>query len=146
MMTMGEVIAVEDYIDDQFVRRVHLMSNTDGFEYPLPEGVEAKVTKEAGIYHLRAEWAVREAFAGVMIGSDRFDHHVVLWSFDGERVSKCIRDAAREFGRVFSRQAQFAAVRSYPESMGLDVDVEVDGGAVVLVVSADVPRGFVMVF
>ncbi|NUQ86293.1 MAG: hypothetical protein HUU11_16430 [Anaerolineales bacterium] len=143
---MDEVIEVENYIDDQFVRHVHLMSNSQGFDANLPAGVTPTVTKEAGVYHLRASWAAREAFAGTMRGKDRIERQIVLWALNGERVSKCIRDAAAEFGRVFSRRPSFAAVRSYPESMGLDVDVEIDGGTVALIECADVSTGFVMVF
>lgn len=143
---MDEVIEVENYLDDQFVRHVHLMSNSQDFEVSLPAGVTPTVTKEAGVYHLRAEWSAREAFAGTMRGKDRIERQIVLWAFNGERVSQCIRDAAAEFGRVFSRRPRFAAVRSYPESMGLDVDVEIDGGTVALIECADVLTGFVMVF
>lgn len=145
-IVMDEVIEVENYIDDQFVRHVHLMSNSQNIEANLPAGVTPTVTKEAGVYHLRASWAAREAFAGTMRGEDRREHQVVLWALNGERVRKCIRDAAAEFVRVFSRRPSFATMKSYPESMGFDVDVEINGGTVALIECADVPAGFVMVF
>ena len=143
---MGEVIEVENYIDGQWMRHVHLMSNDETFDIVLPDYVIPTITKEIGVCHLRASWAAREAFAGTMRGDDRIERQVVVWAFQGERVSVSIRNAAREFCKVFSRQPDFAAMNAYSDAMGLDVDIEIDGGSVALVECADVPRQFVMVF
>lgn len=143
---MGEVIEVENYIDGQWMRHVHFMSNDEIAEIDLPVYAKPVITKEAGVWHVRASWLAREAFAGTMRGEDRRERQIVLWAFQGERVSVCIREAAQEFWKVFCRQPEYAAMYSYPESMGLDVDVEIDGGSVALVECADVPRQFVMVF
>lgn len=143
---MDEAIEIENYLDDQYVRHVHLMSNSPDFDASLPAGATPTVTKEAGVYHLRASWAAREAFAGTMRGDDRIERQIVLWALNGERVSVCIRDAAAEFAKAFSRLPKFAAIRSFPESMGPDVDIEIDGGTVALVECADMSTGFVMVF
>ena len=143
---MDEVIEIENYIDGQLMRHVHLMSNDEKFDIDLPEYARPTITKEAGVWHMRASWAAREAFAGTMRGGDRIERQIVLWALNSERVSVCIRDAAAEFWQVFCRQPDFAAVHKYPDSMGLDVDVEIDGGSVALVECADVPKQFVMVF
>jgi hypothetical protein len=143
---MDDVIEVENYIDGQWMRHVHLLSNDENAEINLPVYASPVITKEAGVWHVRASWAAREAFAGTLRGDDRIERQIVLWAFSGQRVSVCIRDAAREFWKVFGRQPDFAAVHAYPDAMGLDVDVEIDGGAVALVECADVPRQFVMVF
>lgn len=143
---MGEVIEVENYIDGQWMRHVHLLSNDENAEINLPVHASPVITKEAGVWHVRASWAAREAFAGTMRGGDRRERQIVLWAFQGERVSVSIRNAAREFWRVFCRQPDFAAIYEYPDSMGLDVDVEIDGGLVALVECADVPKQFVMVY
>lgn len=143
---MDEVIEIENYIDEQWIRHVHLLSNNENAEVDLPVYARPVVTKEAGVWHVRASWAAREAFAGTMRGGDRIERQIVLWAFNGERVSVCIRHAAREFWRVFCRQPDFAAVNAYPEAMEADVDVEIDGGTVALVECVDVPRQFVMVF
>lgn len=144
---VDEVIEIENYIDAQCVRHVHYMSNDENFEVVrLPAHVTPAITREAGAYHLRASWAAREAFAGTLRGDDRRERQVVLWALDGERASVCIRAAADEFWKVFCRRPDFAAVNQYPESMGMDVDVEINGGTVALVECADIPRRFVMVF
>lgn len=143
---MGEVIEIENYIDGKWMRNVHLMSNDENAEIDLPVYASPVITKEAGVWHVRASWAAREAFAGTMRGEDRRERQIVLWALNGERVSVCIHAAAEEFWKVFSRRPDYAAVNAYPESMGLDVDVEIDGGTVALVECADVPKQFVMVF
>lgn len=143
---MGEVIEIENYIDEHWMRHVHLMSNDEKFDIDLPEYARPTITKEAGVWHMRASWAAREAFAGTLRGGDRIERQIVLWAFQGERVSVCIRNAAREFWKVFSRQPDFAAMNSCPDAMGLDKDIEIDGGSVALVECADVPKQFVMVF
>lgn len=143
---MDDVIEVENYIDGQWMRHVHLMSNDENAEVDLPVYASPVITKEGGVWHVRASWAAREAFAGTLRGDDRIERQIVLWAFSGQRVSVCIRDAAREFWKVFCRQPDFAAVHEYPEAMGFDVDVEIDGGTVALVECADVPKQFVMVF
>jgi len=146
---MGDVIEVENYIDGQWMRHVHFMTN-DGdkgqSELNLPVDVIPNITKEMGVWHVRASWAAREAFAGTMRGGDRIERQIVVWAFQGERVSDCIRNAAREFWKVFGRQPDFAAMNSYPDARGLDADIEIDGGVVALVECADVPRQFVMVY
>ncbi len=143
---MDDVIEVENYIDEKWMRHVHLLSNDENAEVNLPVYASPVITKEAGVWHVRASWAAREAFAGTMRGGDRIERQIVLWAFQGERVSVCIRNAAREFWKVFSRQPDFAAMNSYPDAMGLDKDIEIDGGSVALVECADVPKQFVMVF
>lgn len=143
---MDGVIEIDNYIDSQWIRHVHLMSNDEKFDIDLPEYARPTITKEAGVVHMRASWAAREAFAGTLRGGDRIERHIVLWAFQGERVSVSIRKAAHEFWKVFGRQPDFAAMNSYPDAMGLDVDVEIDGGSVALVECADVPKQFVMVF
>lgn len=144
---MDEVIEIENYIDRDCMRHLHLMSNENNFEVHLPAGVDAKVTQEAGVYHLRASWQAREAFAGTMRGNERREFPVVLWALEhGKRVSESIWDAAHEYLRVFGYKPRFAAVRSYPESMGLDVDVATECGEVALIECADVPIRFVMVY
>lgn len=143
---MGEVIEVENYIDGQWMRHVHLMSNDETFDIVLPEYASPTINKETGVWHMRASWAAREAFAGTMRGGDRIERQIVLWALNGERVSVCIREAAQEFWKVFGRQPEFAAMYSYPDAMGLDKDIEIDGGVVALVECADVPKQFVMVY
>ena len=143
---MDDVIEVENYIDEKWIRHVHLMSNHEYAEVDLPSGVKPTIAKETGVWHVRASWAVRSSFSGTMRGADRIERQITIWALRGERVSVCIKDAARAFWNNFGRRPNFAAVHEYPESMGLDVDVEIDGGVVALVECADVPKQFVMVF
>jgi len=149
---MDEVIEIENYIDANCVRHLHLMSNVEfgPDDLSLPDGVPHTVTKEAGVYHLRASWKAREAFAGTMRGSDRWERLVVLWHIDG-KISTCARDAAHEFMRVFGRVPDFAAVCKIPraaEQSSLDIDIPLGDGLepLALVESHDIPERFVMVY
>lgn len=150
---MTEIIEVENYIDAEGKRYLHLMSNEEikvseleGYGR-IPAAASVSSKREAGVWHFRAGWLACGPFAGTLRGSDRREKQIVLWSFVySARVSQAIRDGAREFGRVFGRLPHFAAVRSYPEAMGLDPDIQIDGGCVALVESKDVLDGFVMLF
>lgn len=154
MEQLDDIIEIENYIDQDCRRYLHLMSNNeivlnqlDGTSWAIPPGISVVSKHEAGVWHLRAAWFACEAFVGTQRGSDRRERQVVLWSFIyADRVTNAIRDAAAEFWHVFCRRPDYAAVRSFPEAMGLDVDIEVDGGCVALIESADVPEKFVMVF
>lgn len=152
---MAEIIEIENYIDAQWVRHLHLMSNEpiveDDIENPawfVLEGVEVHKTFEAGVHHLRAEWEAREAFAGTMYGSDRHERQIVLWAMKpGERVSVSVQEAAVLFRRTFARNPKFAAVKVYPSGAELDCDIDIGGGCVVgLVQCADVRDKFLMLF
>jgi hypothetical protein len=152
---MNEIIEVENYVDAQGVRRLHLMCNAeirvDDLEPPylLPDGVNAEVKREAGAWHLRAEWRAREAFAGTMRGSDRREWQVVLWALEkGDRIGAATQEATVLFRRAFGRHPQFAAVRRFPQGVDDLAEIEIDGGRrmLPLVESADVPERFVMVF
>lgn len=159
---MGEIIEIENYIDAQWVRHLHLMSNEefdltaalsqegDGVlaRYGVPAGVQVEVKKEAGVYHFRAEWEARGAFAGTMYGSDRRERQIVLWAMKpGERVSVSVQEAAVLFCRTFARNPKFAAVKVYPSGAELDCDIDIGGGcAVGLVQCDDVRDKFLMLF
>lgn len=147
---MDEIIEIENYIDHEYVRHLHLISNLETFMVNLPVGVEPKITREAGVYHLRASWKAKDAFAGTMRGEDRRERQIVLWHIDG-RLSECAREAAREFMRVFCRAPIYAAVWKIPRVADLpggDIDIPLGDGfePLALVESAEVPEWFVMVY
>jgi len=151
---MDEIIEVENYVDAHGTRFLHLMSNSEisvgDLEPPwiVPADVNAKLTREAGAFHLRAEWLAREAFAGLMRGSDRRERQMVLWAMKkGDRISTSVVDAAVEFRKAFARNPSYAAVRVFPTGVEDDCEIEIGGGRLVaLVECADVPERFVMVF
>ncbi len=152
---MDEIIEIENYVDAQGMRHMHLMSNdeitADDFENPawfIPDGVDIRVSKEAGVHHLRATWRARQAFAGVMRGSDRHERQMALWALDkGGHISVGVQEATVLFRKAFGRSPNFAAVRTYPREVDVFYEIEIGGGrSVSLLESADVPDRFVMVF
>jgi len=152
---MDEIIEIENYVDANGMRAMHLMSNgeinADDFEntaWFIPDGVDVRVVKEAGAYHLRATWRARQAFAGVMRGSNRHERQMALWALEkGDRISSGVHEATVLFRKAFGRSPNFAAVRAFPKEVDVFCEIEIGGGrSVTLVESADVPDRFVMVF
>lgn len=151
---MDEIIEIENYVDANGMRHMHLMSNIEidieELEDPwtIPDGVSSKSTREAGVFHLRAAWRARQAFAGTMRGSDRRERQMVLWVIEqGDRISTCVREATVQFRKAFGRNPNFAAMRVLPKGVEDDCSIEIGGGqSVALVECADVPKRFVMVF
>lgn len=151
---MDEIIEIENYVDAKGMRYLHLMSNAEidieelDDPWMIPDGVNTKSTHEAGVFHLRATWQAKQAFAGTMRGSDRRERQMVLWVIEqGDRVSACVRDATVQFRKAFGRNPNFAALRAIPKGVVDDCFIEIGGGqSVALVECADVPKRFVMVF
>lgn len=152
---MDEIIEVENYVDANGIRFLHLMSNedidVDDFENPawlIPDGVDVNCSKEAGAYHLRATWRARQSFFGMMRGSDRHEKQMALWALEsGDRISVGVHEATVLFRKAFGRNPNFAAVRTYPRDLDVFCEIDIGGGrSVSLLESADVPDKFVMVF
>lgn len=151
---MDEIIEIENYVDAKGMRYLHLMSNVEidieelDDPWTIPDGVDAKSIREAGVFHLRAAWRARQAFAGTMRGSDRRERQMVLWVIErGDRISACVQDATVRFRKAFGRNPNFAAVRKVPKGVEDDCEIAIGGGqSVALVECADVPERFVMVF
>lgn len=111
---MDEVITVADYFDSATGRRVlHLMSNAE-IVYPLPDGVQAQTTIEAGVHHLRAEVPIRGP-VNIQCEGWGMPKRFVLWSLShGERMSEIIIKAADEYFRLYGNLPRYAFVRSLP--------------------------------
>jgi hypothetical protein len=153
---MMEIIEVENYIDEKWTRRLHLMSNdeikVDELEPPYifpDDDAQVELTREAGVYHLRAVWQARDAFAGTLRGDDRQERALVLWALkDGDRISTSVQAATVEFRRAFARNPHYAAVRRMPRGVDDLCEIAIDDGrrTLVLVECADVLDRFVVVY
>lgn len=114
---MDEVITVADHFDSATGRRVlHLMSNA-AIVYPLPDGVQAQATVEAGVHHLRAEMPMRGP-VDIQCEGWGMPKRFVLWSLSqGERMSENIIKAAEEYWRLYGELPGYAFVQQLPRGI-----------------------------
>lgn len=116
---MGEVIELLNYVDGQCLRHLHLMSNiefdsTYMNQYSAMNGV---VTREAGVWHLRAMHPYRGVIdipAACVEGKAR---RLVAWSLTGcASVTRALYDATHEFERLFGGRAEFGFMKRLPKA------------------------------
>lgn len=124
---MDEVIVIEDRVDMQCVRHVHLMSNGQDFALtptPLPLG-EGTSTREAGVWHWRWEGPFRGALDIETEGGVKF-RRFMAWSMEGcESVREALGLAAAEYERLFGGRPQFGFMKSLPR--GVEPFTEFEG-------------------
>ena len=122
------IIELENYVDGQCARHIHLMSNFEFDDqvmrrYGIASGGIA--THEAGVWHLRAVYP----FRGVVdIHSSQWVklRRVVAWNLEGcASVREAIGQAAGEFERLFHSQPKFVFMNKLPK--GVEMFQEVDG-------------------
>lgn len=114
---MNDVIELENRIDEQGMRVVHLMANrpltaTDLIGYWPPEGARVETAREAGVHHLRAEWTHVE-IVEVRPGQ----RYVLRQIRKGERVSEAVGAAVRDYLRAFGHGPQYAYLRRLPRGV-----------------------------
>lgn len=124
---MDEVIVIEDRVDAQCMRHVHLMSNIElgctQIPFPLARG---SVTREAGVWHYRAEYPYRGALDVACIYNVGNFRRLVVWSLDGYgSVKVALKDAWSEFYKLFGGEPAFAFMRKLPS--GVENGHEVGG-------------------
>lgn len=128
---MDEVIVVEDRVDAQCVRHVHLMSNIElpcsSVPFPFERG---SVTREAGVWHYRAEYPYRGALDVACINGGKNFRRLVVWNLEGyELIKLALYDAWNEYLRLFYGAAQYAFIKKLPANVPNGYEV---GGMVLL--------------
>lgn len=111
-----DVIVVEDHVDQQCIRHVHLMSNSafNCTPAPFPIGKGA-VTQEGGVWHLRVEYPYRGALDFPYACVEGNYRRLVVWSLDGyELIKLALMDAWYEYVRLFHGAPQFAFIKTLP--------------------------------
>ena len=114
-----ELILIEDRVDEKCVRHVHVMSNVEPACGQIPFPVERGcVTREAGVWHYRAEYPYRGALDVACVNSDKNFRRLVVWSLDGyPSVKAALKDAWSEFCRLFGGEPAFAFMRNLPRGV-----------------------------
>jgi len=128
---VDEIIELENFVDAQCVRRIHLMSNMEfGNEailrrYYAPVDVVVMKQKEAGVWHYRAEYPFRgvlDIHASEWVKFRRF----VAWNLEGcASVRDAIKQASGEFERLFHFKPKFVFMNKLPH--GVEMFQDVDG-------------------
>lgn len=127
----GDVILIEDRLDGQCVRHVHLMSNeVIGLEVLRAYGISTVTAtveqgETAGSYWLRASGPCRLVWNVDACVAGKF-RRLVAWSLEGcESVRGAIGGAARDFELIFGFAPKYAFVKRLPRGTedGMDVSL-----------------------
>ena len=128
---MEEVIEVVNYVDGQCIRHLHLMSNIefDAACMNRYSAVNGVVTREAGIWHLRAMHPFRGAMDFHCEGWVK-QRRLVAWSTNGYATIKiALKDAKQEYCKLFGGKPQFAFIKKMPK----DVEICHEVGGMTLI-------------
>ena len=114
---MNEIVEVVNYVDQQCMRHLHLMSNVE-FEPACMRrygAVNGAVTKEAGVWHLRATHPFRGAID--FHGEGWVKHRrLVVWSLDRyPSVKLAFHEANNEFVRLFGGMPVYGFIKRMPQ-------------------------------
>lgn len=123
----GDVIVVEDRLDGQCVRHVHLMSNTmiadDALGmYGVPQGDDMERGKwevglEVGVWHYRAVYPYRGMIDIPAACKEGKVRRLVVWNLEGcLSVTVALYDAAHEYERLFGGRAEFGFMKKLPKA------------------------------
>lgn len=134
VIPQGDVIVVEDRVDMQCVRHVHLMSNTMIADealwiYGVPQGDDMefkhwKVMLEAGVWNYRAMYPYRGMIDIPAACKEGKFRRLVVWSLIGSpSVRVALQEAAREFERLFGGRAKFAFIKKLPRGVENGMDI-----------------------
>ena len=122
---MDEIITIENRVDENAVRHVHLMSNTPFGVAAFPQmqestefgGIKGVVTREQGVWHFRAESPMRGLIEIKCEGWPEAKRFVV-WSLVGcLSVTEALYDAAKEFERICGQRPGYAFMWKLPKGI-----------------------------
>jgi len=115
---LSEIIVLENYVDEQCVRHVHLMSNA-----PIEEAVRLRyanaevgaMVREIGTYHFRAEFPYRGMLDIACVRSAKQFRRFVVWNLDGcGSVREAISQAETFYWTHFKHRPGYAFMRKLP--------------------------------
>lgn len=125
---MNDVIELENFLDDDGFRIVHLMSNmaldSDALKaYDAPADAMFEAKKEAGVYHLRAKWLI---CGPLVINAEGWPvpKRFVVWHLSlADSVKIALYEANKKYEDVFLERAEYAFIRKLPR--GIENGIEV---------------------
>ena len=129
---MDEVIELENYVDGQCLRHLHLMSNLEFDQVCMNQygAVNGVVTRDVGVWHLRAMHPYRGVIDIPAACKEGKVRRLVAWNLDGcASVRSALQEAWMEYGRLFGGSPQFAFMRKLPKGVGNGHEI---GGMILL--------------
>ncbi len=114
----NDVIVVENYVDSQCMRHVHLISNAEyGLDVLTCYGAKTGLaSKECGAWHYRATYAYRGPLDIACVGNEKKFRRFVVWNLEGcASVKAAISDACMEFCKLFGGKPQYAFMAKLPK-------------------------------
>ena len=121
---MDDVIVVENRVDDQCIKHLHLMSNffINRPTAPLEQGV---LKQEAGVWHYRAEYPYRGVLDVQAACADGKFRRLVVWSLNGcGSVREAICQAEVYFWAAFRFRPAYVFMKKLPNGVENGLDVE----------------------
>ncbi|MCI0551481.1 MAG: hypothetical protein L0287_11035, partial [Anaerolineae bacterium] len=117
-----DVIVVENYVDRQCIRHMHLISNSQDSLLPAQREGGGEIKQGTGIYYYRAEYPYRGVLDIHCEGWSKF-RRLVVWSFEGyASVRDAIRDASNYFWRAFRFEPGYCFFRRLPAGVEFGQD------------------------
>ena len=121
---MKDLIVVENYVDCQCIRHLHLISNYF-IDRPSASFERGVLKQEAGAWHYRAEYPYRGVLDVACIGGSKKFRRLVVWSLDGcGSVRNAIGYAFIYFWQTFKFQPGYVFLRRLPTGVENGQDVE----------------------
>lgn len=140
---MSDLMVLEDVIDAEWWRQLHVMAGSDGALLPYKERVPSWGTvkmrpDEMRLHHLKATWPAREPISlRVPLGV----WPMVAWWIGDDRVSQAMIDGGEAFALAFGMDPGYAFIRRIPAKAHEFVEV----GGITLVRADWVPEHFIAV-
>lgn len=119
---MEDLIEVENIVTRDCRRVLHLMSNReltveDLAEFGESAGAQAQVKREAGVWHLRAEWPYQGPLEMQAEGWPQVKT-MVAWSFAGcVNMTEAFMHASNYYETAFGQAPRYGFVRSLPRGV-----------------------------
>ncbi len=121
---VDDMIIVENYVDSQCIRHLHLMSN---FFIDRPTiGMErGELRQEAGVWHYRAAYPYRGVLDIACVGNETKFRRFVVWNLNGCRsVREAISQAEIYFSTIFRFRPAYVFMKKLPGEVENGQDLE----------------------
>ncbi len=121
---MNDLIVVENYVDSQCVRHLHLMSNFF-INRPTACSEQGVLKQEAGVWHYWATYPYCGVLDIACVGNEKKFRRLVVWSLDGYgSVREALGQAQAYFWTLFKFRPGYAFMRKLPAAAENAQDVD----------------------
>ena len=126
-MMMSDVMVIDNYVDAQCRRHLHLMSNYF-IDRPSASAEGGVLKQEAGAWHYRAVYPYRGILDVACVENEKKFRRLVVWSLEG---CKSVRDAISQaecyFWTTFKFRPGYVFMRRLPAAVDAASAPDVEG-------------------